>query len=140
MGRKKQSQISIYIPIIGMLYCMLCVIMYLKYPTFLPTKVLAVIGVIIYIIYLIKWVMSSFQLKLWDGNASNATLTCKNGHTCRVWVNLIGWGPSYTMNKGEILYNVGGHDVRRDSKVDPEFCPECGAGWLIPNKHNRHKR
>lgn len=63
---------------------------------------------------------------------SNATLTCKNGHKCRVWINSkpYGFGRSYT--QGGVVFDVGGEPI-----IQPENCPKCGAGWQKPHKHHK---
>jgi hypothetical protein len=108
--------------------------------TFEPLVVFVAIGFMILIIYLIWWLTNNPGFFDWWHEAShsgNATLTCKNGHSCRVWVDLFGWNSDYDEGfyYNDIVYNIEGHEVRRDSKVNPQFCPECGAEWLVPNKH-----
>jgi hypothetical protein len=102
-------------------------------------KIMLVISIIVFTVVIILNL-----LNLDSGHeSSNATLTCKNGHTCRVWVDLTGTESSYFPGnpaKGEMIYSVGGHDFRRKSRIRPECCPKCGAEWLVPNKHNGNKR
>lgn len=63
---------------------------------------------------------------------TNATLTCKNGHTCRVWVQFDGRGRWYDSEKGEYKLHIGGGPA-----VIPDTCPECGARWEVPHKHGK---
>jgi hypothetical protein len=94
------------------------------------------------VVILVIGFVSLILLKLDLGHEpSNATLTCKNGHTCRVWVDLTGREIYYPGNRGmdEMIYTVDGHDFRKKLKVMPVCCPECGAEWQVPNKHNGHK-
>jgi hypothetical protein len=63
---------------------------------------------------------------------SNATLTCKNGHTHRAWVNLNPHGFVRNYLKGGITFHVNGEPIIR-----PERCPECGARWEVPHKHKK---
>jgi hypothetical protein len=84
--------------------------------------------------------MGFFQLDLFSNMPqTNATLTCTNGHTCRVWVNLNRNDVACDINHGEMIYEIVGYEVPRAQPVFPECCPECGAEWLVPNKHNTHK-
>jgi hypothetical protein len=46
---------------------------------------------------------------------TNATLTCKNGHRCRVWIR---------RSRSELLYL--GKPI-----ILPITCPECGAEWDV---------
>ncbi len=65
---------------------------------------------------------------------TNATLTCKNGHKCRVYVNYSGDGWWYDPEKGGYVYHIGGEPA-----ITPKTCPECGAHWEVPHKHNQGK-
>lgn len=64
---------------------------------------------------------------------SNATLTCKHGHTCGVWINYSGrgWYSHDEHGNWGLTYRIGGSPT-----VSPETCPKCGAPWSIPNKHH----
>jgi hypothetical protein len=98
------------------------------------------IGFMVLIIYFIRWIINHPpNFVSGDIETGNATLTCKNGHSCRVWVNLNGWDVDDVGESG-IIYNIDGHDIRNYSKVSPVCCPECGAEWLVPSKHNGRKR
>jgi len=103
--------------------------------------IILIIGFMLFIIL----TNNPFNLDNFDSwnEPSNATLTCKNGHTCRVWVDLTGTESYYFPGnpaEGEMIYTVEGHDFRRKSRIRPECCPKCGAEWLVPNKHNGNKR
>lgn len=63
---------------------------------------------------------------------SNATLTCKNGHTCRVWINSNPHGFARSYTKGGVIFTVGEEPIIR-----PENCPKCGASWQKPHKHHK---
>jgi hypothetical protein len=91
------------------------------------------------VIVLYKWVNMDFDgFKEWFFNtrATNATLTCKKGHTSRVWVNYSGRGIHQNDVHGDwgLSYRIGGSPT-----ITPETCPECGAQWSIPHKHHEHK-
>jgi hypothetical protein len=115
------------------------VAIYLNFPANIPIILVTIFGVIGSLIIIFSWVLEPFQFNSWFDPSSNATLTCKNGHTGRVWVDLFGWN-SNDPDRNEIVYNVDGHDVRKYSKITPEYCPECGAEWLVPNKHHKQTR
>ena len=139
MSRKKQSQTSFSIPALAIFIILSCVAMFLNFPGNIPVILLTVSGVIISLVIIVSWAVEPFQFNSWFDPSTNATLTCKNGHTGRVWVDLFGRS-SNDLERSEIIYNVDGHDVRKYSKITPEFCPECGAEWLVPDKHNKHTR
>jgi hypothetical protein len=66
--------------------------------------------------------------------STNATLTCKNGHRCPVWVQFSGRGLWYDFEEGGTTYHIGG-----GPKIIPATCPECGAHWVVPHKHEKSK-
>lgn len=139
MSRKKQYQNTFSIPALAILIIVISVAIYLNFPANIPIILVTVFGVISSLIIIFSWAIEPFQFNSWFEPLTNATLTCKNGHTGRVWVDLFDW--SYNnVERREIVYNVEGHDVRKYSKVTPEFCPECGAEWLVPDKHHKHTR
>ena len=70
----------------------------------------------------------------YSGYPTNAMMTCKKGHTCRVWVQFSGRGWWHDSWGGGYIYHPGGHPA-----IIPESCPECGARWEVPGKHNHRK-
>jgi hypothetical protein len=76
---------------------------------------------------LIKWLAKPGA----PGEGGNATLTCKNGHTSRVYVDTISPNRKRKWGGGVDYWNVG--------IIRPEECPECGAPWRVPHKHG-HKQ
>ena len=60
---------------------------------------------------------------------TNATLTCKNGHTGRVWVNTSFRGGFY----------MGTYKVSGSTIIIPDACPKCGAEWEVPDKKHGKK-
>lgn len=105
---------------------------------FVFLSMIPLIALLVFVV-LYKWVntdSNQFNDWLFHKPITNASLTCKNGHTSRVWVDYSGggwdqsdvhgiWGPSY---------RIGGSPT-----ITPETCPECGAQWLTPQKHHEHK-
>jgi hypothetical protein len=146
MVREQPSQLSVLIQIVLLIIFIVSLSICLFLGTLEPMVVFAAIGCAILIIYLIWWLTNNPNyFDSWNEtlrSTGNATLTCKNGHSSRVWIDLTGWNSNYEdgFYKNEIIYNVNGHDVRIDSNISPQVCPECGAEWLLPHKHNGHKR
>jgi hypothetical protein len=139
MSRKKKSQISYSIPALAIFIIITCVAGFLNYPGNIPVILLSVSGVIVSLLIIVSWALEPFSFNSWFDPSTNATLTCKNGHKSRVWVDLSGRSSIY-LERREIIYNVDGHDVRKYSIITPELCPECGAEWLVPDKHHKHAR
>ncbi len=109
--------------------------MFLKDLPIIPLSIM--LGGLPLAIILYKWVnMDSDQFNDWFSKPiMNATLTCKNGHTCRVWVSYSGRGFYYKDIHGDwgMTYRIGGSPI-----VNPDTCPECGAPWSVPHKHHEH--
>jgi hypothetical protein len=71
-------------------------------------------------------------LLLYQKHSSNATLTCKNGHTCRVRVNSSRRSWRQNNTEPDLIYPGGGEPT-----ITPKRCPKCGADWQVPHKRDK---
>ena len=105
-------------------------------------------GIIICIAFFLRWAKNSFRPDIFEdlnkkSDLPNARLACKNGHICDVWVNMDRGDRSiyhHAPSVNDIIYDVGGYDVRKNMKIVPGRCPECGAGWQVPKKRSSRNR
>jgi hypothetical protein len=105
-------------------------------------------GIIICIAFFLRWAKNSFRQDIFEdlnkkSDSPSARLTCKNGHICNVWVNM-DWGDRsiyhHAPSVNDIIYDVGGYEVRKNMKIVPDRCPKCGAGWQVPKKRSSRNR
>jgi len=128
MAKKQESRNSDATSGFILLLMLAFAALYAIFPRFIPVILFSCFGILACLVFLVWSAMRPFRLDtLADAPAGNATLTCRNGHTSRVCVNLDGHESIYHGDLNGIIYLVDGHEVRVNSKIKPERCPECGA-------------
>jgi hypothetical protein len=69
-----------------------------------------------------------------DEPKTYATLTCKNGHKCRVSIFNTGYGRWFDFKNSRDKYHLYGGTM-----VLPPVCPECGVEWDLSQRPEVHR-